>query len=127
MVIKRYQMLDLRSLYEELEAKKMEVGLAYKFLKLGSILDSELKIYEIEMQKILDEYGEKDENNELVLAEDKKSVIIKEDLIPKCKEDLDKLYDFEIEIKDLSFCLEEIEKLEVTLQQMRILMPLLEE
>lgn len=127
MVLKMHQVLEFQSLYNEIKNQKMSIKTAYKFSKLASKLDAEIKFYQTKMQEILQKYGEKDEEGNFKLTENKEGIILKQEDIHKCQEETEELHNLEVEILGISFSLDELEGLDVTIQEMNVIMSLLEE
>ena len=63
--MKIYQLLSLPALYNSISDKNLPFALAYKLSKLATQVNEELKFYQENLTKIIEEYGEK-ENGELV-------------------------------------------------------------
>lgn len=127
MTIKMYQVLEFQSFYEKIKDKKMSIKTTYKFSKLLSKLESEFSFYQSEFQKILNNYGEKEENGNFVLTDDGQGVKIKSNCMFDCQKEIKELHNIEINIDDISFTLEELESLEITMGEMNILMPFIKE
>ena len=72
MTIKMHQILEFQLFYDKIKEKEMSIKTAYKFSKLISRLDTEIKFYQKKFQSILEKYGEKDEKGNFKLTEDKK-------------------------------------------------------
>lgn len=127
MTIKMFQLLEFQSFYNEIKDKKMPLKTAYKFSKLLSKLDNEINFYQEKLQQILSKYGKKDKNGEFLLTEDKKGIQIKEDEVQNCQKEMEELHNLDIEISGITFSLDELEVLDMTIGEMNIIMPLIEE
>lgn len=126
MILKMYQILEFQSLYNEIKDEKMSVKTAYKFSKLVFEFNSEIKFYQNKLQEILQKYGEKDEGGNFKLTENKEGVMVKQENIAQCQIETRELHDLDIKIPDISFTLDELENLNITIQQMNIIMPFFE-
>ena len=127
MVVKMYQILDFENLYNKLKDIKMSVKTAYKFSKLIREIDNEKIFYKTKLQSIIDTYGEKDNEGNFVLTQDKTGVQIKKAELENCQKEIIELSNLEIEIKGIEISIEEIENFDLTLLDMNILMPFIKE
>lgn len=127
MTIKMYQILEFQFFYDKIKEKEMSIKTAYKFSKLVSRLDTEIKFYEKKFQSILEKYGEKDEKGNFKLTEDKKGVVIKQEDLLACQKEVEELHSLDIEISGADFTLDELDSLNVTIQEMNTMMPFIKE
>lgn len=127
MTIKMHQILEFQLFYDKIKEKEMSIKTAYKFSKLISRLDTEIKFYQKKFQSILEKYGEKDEKGNFKLTEDKKGVVIKQENLLVCQKEVEELHNLDIEISEADFTLDELDSLNVTIQEMNIMMPFIKE
>ncbi len=127
MTIKMHQILEFQLFYDKIKEKEMSIKTAYKFSKLISRLDTEIKFYQRKFQSILEKYGEKDEKGNFKLTEDKKGVVIKQENLLVCQKEIEELHNLDIEISEVDFTLDELDSLNVTIQEMNIMMPFIKE
>lgn len=119
------QLLPIQQIYPITD--KLPFKTAYKFAKLGEIIESELKFFQEKMQEIITTYSEKDENGDPVLTEDGASIKIQESKVAECQQEINELNNVEVDIHDIYFTIEELESLSLTTQQVYALMPLIKE
>ena len=92
----------------EFSEKTMPVKLAGKFLRLSNDLSKELEFINKQRQTIIEKYGKKDENGQLIVEND--MVTFENDEISqKAQEELNELSDLEVEIVDRHITEEELE------------------
>ena len=127
MKIKMYQILEFENIYNKLKDEKMSVKTAYKFSKLTREIENERFFYQTKLQSIIETYGEKDDEGNFVLTEDKNGVQIKKGEIEKCQREVAELTNLDVEINGIEISIEELESFELTLQDMEILMPFIKE
>lgn len=127
MMMKMAQILEFKSFYNGIKDTQLPIKTAYKFSKLIRKLDEEIKFYQTQFQHIIEKYGEKDENGKFKLTEDKQGVSVKQENIEACQKELSELHNLDIEISDISFNLDELASLNMTIEQMSIIMSLIEE
>lgn len=125
--MKMYQILECKRFYDTIKEKKMPLKVAYKFSKLLKRLEEEATFYREEFSKIINEFGEIDENGEYILTEDGQGVRIKEGKLFECQEKMNELSEIEIVIDTIKFTLDELETLELNIAEVEWLMPFIEE
>ena len=110
-----------------LRNEKVSIKTAYKFNKLITILEKELSFYNEELAKIIDQYAQKDKDGNPILSDDKTSIQIIKDKIDECQQKMEDLSSIEFEVKGVSFKIDELKDINLTILEMRSLMPLIEE
>ena len=107
---------------DELSEKPMKVALVAKLLRLSDELQKENQLVEKQRIEILEKYGKKDENGQLIIDENN-NVNFENDNIEKVQKELYDLSELEIEITDREITEEELENnnLELTMNQFIIL------
>lgn len=127
MTLTMNQGLDIQGLMLRLKNEKIPLKTAYKFNKLLNVLEKELSFYQEKINEIISEYSQKDEDGNPILSEDKTSVQIIKDKIEECQKKMEELSNIEFEINDISFALDELENIDLTVLEVRSLMPLIKE
>ncbi len=122
--MKLSQIFGLPRLYADITKKKLPFALAYKFSKLAAEVNAELDFYRRSMDKIVDEYAEK-ENGNLIYTEDGDIKIIP-DKVEECNAQIQELQDVDISI-DITFSPTELEPLEMSIVDLQSLMPFIKE
>lgn len=128
MTITMLNVLELNGFYNNIKNKKLPFQVAYKFSKIVRLIQGDIDFFEKEMGKLLDEYGKRDETGQFIFTEDNKGIVIQEEYIDKCNEKMNELYHLPITIEgDISFTVEELGFLDMTPQEISILMPFIRE
>ena len=86
-----------------------------------------MDIYQSQLNKIILEYGARDENGQLIQTENGDGIKIKEDKIQECQEKLNELSTLEIEINESPISIEALENLELSLDEIGALSSFLSE
>lgn len=107
---------------DELSEKPMKVALVAKLLRLSDELQKENQLIEKQRMEILEKYGKRDEDGQLVIDENN-NVGFEGDNIEKVQKELYDLSELEIDITDREITEEELENnnLELTINQFTIL------
>lgn len=122
--MKIYQLLSLPALYNSISDKNLPFALAYKLSKLATQVNEELKFYQENLTKIIEEYGEK-ENGELIYLSNG-DIKIQEGKAEECHARIEELQNVEVDIK-VTFTPNELEPLEMSIKDLQALMPLINE
>ena len=105
----------------DLSEKPLPISLAAKLLRLADELAKENSFIEKQRRDIIEKYGKKDENGELIINDG--NVSFDGDIAEKVQEELSELANLEIDITDRNITEEELERanLELTMSQFAIL------
>lgn len=126
--MKIFEILQINSLKEKIENKKMPIKTAYKFNKFFIEIQKDVNFFNSSLQNIIKEYGKKDEKGNYVLTDNKNGVIIQEDKYNECMNKIQELNNIEPEFSYIpSFKIDELEFLELSMSELSLLMPFIEE
>ena len=92
-------------------------SLAFKIARLARELDKEMQTFNAEKQKIIQKYGEKDENGELKIDE-KGLVKFNKANLKEINEEFNSLLDTDLEINVDKLPMDSIDNFEITPQEM---------
>jgi hypothetical protein len=97
----------------EISAKEFPGSTTFKIARLIRELDKEIQLFEEERMKIANKYGEKDEDGNLIPQENG-TIKIPEDKIQECNEELQALFETQIEINANKLPIEVFDSIEMT-------------
>lgn len=121
------QVLNFRNNVGFFSSASLPLKGAYKLNKIRKELDKEEDFYSEELQKIIDKYAKRDENGEYVFNEDGSQIMIEEDKIEDCNNDLVNLQNLEVEVNNFNLSIDDLgENVECTPEQLEALMPLMD-
>lgn len=123
MTLKMYQIIPFENFYTRIKSCVLPIKISYKFSKLARAIEQEKIFYQSKVQEIIEEYGERDENDELKLTDDKTAFLIKEDKVLECQQKMNELSELEIDIEEIKFSIDDLEGLTLSPQEMDILIP----
>lgn len=124
--MKMYEVLELQSLYNSISNTKMPLKTTYKFTRLMRLAEKEIEFYQTKFREIIEEYGVK-ENGELKLSEDGLSVLLIPGKEEECNQKVIELRSLEVPIEGITFTIEELEGIDVSIQELNCIMSLIEE
>lgn len=124
--MKMYEVLDLQVLYNSIANVKLPLKTTYKFTRLMKRAEEEIGFYQEKFREILEEYGVK-EDGEFKLTPDGQSVVIISGKETECNERLYELRNLDVPIEGIKFTIDELEKIDVSIQELSCLMSLIED
>lgn len=121
MKVKCSIILNAVQIINELAEKPMKISLAAKLLRLGDDLQKESDFVDKQRRTIIEKYGKKDENGQLIIEEG--SVSFEGENAELAQNDLRELSELEFEITDRNITQKDLEdnNIELTLNQLAIL------
>lgn len=127
MVLKISQAIEFHNVYSIIKEQAMPIKIAYRLNQIEQECEKKNNFYEITMKDIISRYSEKDNEGNPVILEDGKSIKIKSESIEDCSKDIQELSELEVELPDISFTLDELEILKLSLIEVKALMPFIKE
>ena len=124
--MKMYEVLDLQVLYNTIAAIKLPLKTTYKFARLMRRAEEEIAFYQEKFREIVEEYGVK-ENGEYKFSPDGQSIVIIEGKEAECNQKLIELRNLDVSIEGITFKIEELEGIDVSIQELSCLMSLIED
>lgn len=124
--MKLYQIIALQDFFKVIGDQKLPIKTTYKLSKLARKVEEETSFYFSELNKILEEYAQKKDGQYIFLGDGSSIAIIK-GKEEECSNRMSELQNLEIQIPDIYFTIEEIEKLDITLSQFDLIFPLIKD
>ena len=122
--MKLVEVFDFLNLRNKIIDKKLPIKTSYKLTRFFNQLEEEAKFFNETLQKIIDEYGQKDENGNFIFTDNGQGVKIKEDKYNDCMEKIEELNSIEVKLNYVpSFTLDELEGLDLEMKYINLLMP----
>lgn len=97
----------------EISTKEFPGSVTFKIARLIRELDKEIQLFEEERNKIANKYGEKDENGNLVIQEGG-NIKILDNKIQDCNEELQALFNTQVEINANKLPVDIFDSIEMT-------------
>lgn len=124
--MKMYEVLNFQKIYGVIKDKQMPLKTVYKMTKVAMKVEEETTFYQEKFNEIIKEYGQVDEQGNFVFADDKSFIKIIEGKEEECNKKVKELTELEVEM-NYKFTLDELEGLDLTIEQMSMLLPFVEE
>lgn len=119
------ELLNSTEILQKLASKELKARLALEIARMLKSAEREIQDFNEVRMKLINKYGEKDENGELITDEKGNCKIMQEE-IKTFSNELNDLIATEIEINANKLKLEQIENLDFTPAEMSMLEPFLE-
>lgn len=127
MKLKMQQIIEFQKFYNNVKNIKLPLKTAYKLNKLFIQSNEELSFYQQKFAEIINNFGKRDENGELVYSSDKTSIEIEDARRDECLQKIEELQNLEVDISGIDFTIEELEGLNLTISEVECLMPFIKE
>lgn len=121
-----YQVLGILGIYERVRELKVSAKVAYKFNKLCNALKNDGDFYRVELNKIIERYGERDESGSLIPSE-YGGVKIKSEDMPTAQKEINNLDTLEVDAPDIKFTVDELDGLQLSIEDFNRILPFIEE
>ena len=115
--IKLNDVVNATETFNKIMQQSFKGSLAFKIARLARELDTEMKTFNEERQKIIQKYGNKDENGELIIDENGNIKFDNAD-IEEINQDFSSLLETELEINADKLPMDSIDNFEITPQEM---------
>lgn len=116
-----FQILEVRNLLID---QKLPIKVSYKFNRFFNELDNEVKFFNTTLQKLIEEYGQKDEKGNFIYTDDNQGIKIKEDKFQECMDKINELNELEVNLNYIpEFTLDELDSLNLEMKYVNLLLP----
>lgn len=117
MKVKIFQIKQFMDIYEKIKDTTLPIKVGYKLAKIAAECQKEMDIYQSQLNKIIQEYGARDENDQLIQTDNGTGIKIKEDKIQECQDKLNELSTLEVEINETPISIESLDNLKLSLNE----------
>lgn len=126
MTLKMYQLTDLTPIFNKIKSHKLPFKTSYRITMLILEVEKHINFYQASFRDLLTEYGKKDENGNLKPTEDGQGVLLAEETMQEAYQKLAELRELDVELPNTKFDLDAFGDIEISPQEMLILMPFIE-
>lgn len=125
MKLKLADVVQINALFQPFLKENLPITTAYKIAKFCKSVENDVEFYMNQINQIIAKYAFVDDNGELKYT-DAGGVKIKEESIQECGQELEELYNQIVEISTPQFQITDLEKLNLTPNDLMLLMPFIE-
>lgn len=111
------QIINAKRAFSNYLDAKMPPSVAYKIMKLVRAVESEEAFYKKELQKLIEQYGKRNEDGSLVATEDG-NVLLSEGTLQECRQKVNELEALDVDAPNISFTLDELSCVSMTVREM---------
>lgn len=115
--IKLNDVVNATETFNKIMQQSFKGSLAFKIARLARELDKEMRTFNEERQKIIQKYGSKDENGELIIDENG-NIKFETANLEEINQEFSSLMDTELEINADKLPMDSIDEFEITPQEM---------
>lgn len=125
MTLQMSNIINFNTFYNEVRNSKLPLKTAFKLSNLTRAIDEQLTFYREKLQEILREYGEFDENGNIITINNGNGIKVKEGTEVECMTKINELQALEVELPDIKFSLDDFGNIELTVEIFNIITPFL--
>ena len=98
MIIKIQEAIAFENFAQKVLVLKAPLEISYKIAKIRKQLQDDIEFYNSEFEKILKEFGQKNDDETYKFSEDGTMILIDPDRIEECQESVNRLQNMEIKV-----------------------------
>ena len=126
MTLKMQEIISFPSFFEKVKTKPLPFKTSYHLTLLAKDIEKHYNFYQEKLQAILQEYGKKDENGNLVTTEDGQGIKLKEETRDEAYQKLLELRQLDVELPDITFITADFDGVELSPEETIIIMPFMQ-
>lgn len=127
MTLKMYQIIDLPPFLEKVKSQKLPFKTSYRLAMFIQEVQKHIDFYQENFRNLLIEYSQKDENGNPKPTEDGQGVLLIEETMNEAYTKLTELRDLDVELPDTKFSVDDFGSIELSLEEMMVIMPFIAE
>lgn len=121
-----YQLTDFPSFFEKVKSQKLPFKTSYRLTLLTQEVQKHIDFYQEKFRETLFEYGKKDEEGNLVPTADGQGILLIEETMNEAYQKLAELRELDVELPDVKFSPDDFDKVELSPEEMLVIMPFIE-
>lgn len=126
MTLKMYQIIDLPSFFEKVKSQKLPFKTSYRLAMFIQEVQKHIDFYQENFRSLLIEYSKKDENGNPMPTEDGQGVLLVEETMNEAYTKLAELRELDVELPDTKFSVDDFGDIELSPEEMFVIMPFIE-
>lgn len=127
MTLKMYQLTGFPDFYNKIKSQKLPFKTSYRLALLAQETEKHVSFYQENFRNLLLEYSKKDENGNPMPTSDGQGVLLKEETMEEAYTKLNELRDLDAELPDTKFSPDDFGGIELSPEEMMVIMPFIEE
>lgn len=126
MTLKMYQIIDFPSFFTKVKSQKLPFKTSYKLTLLATEIEKHINYYQEQVRNLLNEYGKKDNEGKLVPTTDGQGVLLAEETMNEAYAKMGELRELDVELSDAKFSVDGFDGVELSPEEMIVIMPFIE-
>lgn len=126
MTLKMHQIIDFPIFFQKVKAQKLSFKVSYKLMLLAQEVEKHINFYQETFRNLINEYGKKDENGNVMPTADGQGVLLAEQTMDEAYQKLAELRELDVELPDTKFSPDDFDNIEISPEEMIIIMPFIE-
>jgi hypothetical protein len=127
MTLKMYQIVDLPPFLEKVKSQKLPFKTSYRLAMFMQEVQKHIDFYQENFRNLLIEYSQKDEQGNPKPTEDGQGVLLVEETMNEAYTKLAELRDLDVELPDTKFSVDDFGSIELSPEEMMVIMPFIAE
>ena len=126
MTLKMYQIIDLPPFLEKVKSQKLPFKTSYRLAMFIQEVQKHIDFYQENFRNLLIEYSQKDEQGNPKPTEDGQGVLLVEETMNEAYAKLAELRELDVELPDTKFSVDDFGDIELSPEEMFVIMPFIE-
>ena len=126
MTLKMYQITEFPTFFAKVKSEKLPFKTSYKLTLLATEIEKHINYYQDQVRLLLDQYGKKDESGNLIPTVDGQGILLVEETMDEAYAKMGELRELDVELPDTKFPIDDFDKVELSPEEMIIIMPFVE-
>lgn len=127
MTLKMYEIINFPSFYEKIKSLKLPFKTSYRLALLALEVEKHINYYQEQFRSLLNEYGKKDDNGNLVPTDDGQGIRLVEETMEEVYTKISELRNLEVELNGYSFTADDFDGIELSPEEMVVILPFIKE
>lgn len=127
MTLKMYEIINFPSFYEKIKSLKLPFKTSYRLALLALEVEKHINYYQEQFRSLLNEYGKKDDNGNLVPTDDGQGIRLVEETMEEAYTKISELRNLEVELNGYSFTADDFDGIELSPEEMVVILPFIKE
>lgn len=127
MTLKMYEIVDFPSFFEKVRNQKLSFKTSYRLTILAGEIEKHINFYQENFHNLLNIYGKKDENGNIMPTADGQGIMLIEETIPEFNTKYNELRMLDVELPDVSFGVDEFGDTELTPMEVYTIKPFIKD
>jgi hypothetical protein len=127
MKLKMYEILDFPTFFTKVKSQKLPFKISYRLTLLTQEIEKHINYYQEQLRELLDEYGMKDENGNLVPTADGQGIRLIEETMNEAYIKISELRELEVELPDYTFDADDFNNIELSPEEMFVIVPFIKD